>query len=90
MVQILSIHMAGGEQHEHISELEWRNTDTGVVYRDSRDSMVAFVRQNPGQAFVNHGGRVSYLGVVNGLHGLYVRTHADGFWNDNLLALPRY
>ena len=27
------------------------------------------------------------IGVVNGPHGPYLRTHADGVWNDNLLAL---
>jgi len=28
------------------------------------------------------------IGVVNGPNGKYVRTYADGKWNDNLLALP--
>lgn len=27
------------------------------------------------------------VGVVNGAHGKYLRTYADGKWNDNLLAL---
>lgn len=35
-------------------------------------------------------GRKIYVGVVpsEGLRGAYLRTHADGKWNDNLLALP--
>jgi hypothetical protein len=32
------------------------------------------------------GNRATVL-VVNGAHGKYVRTYADGKWNDNLLAL---
>ena len=28
------------------------------------------------------------VAVVDGPNGQYVRTHADGKWNDNLLALP--
>jgi hypothetical protein len=28
------------------------------------------------------------IGVVDGPHGKYVRTYADGKWNDNLLSLP--
>ena len=28
------------------------------------------------------------IGVVNGPTGKYVRTYADGKWNDNLLSLP--
>ncbi|MBY3199977.1 DUF3892 domain-containing protein [Rhizobium laguerreae] len=28
------------------------------------------------------------IGVVDGPNGKYVRTYADGKWNDNLLSLP--
>ena len=28
------------------------------------------------------------IGVVNGTTGKYLRTYADGQWNDNLLSLP--
>lgn len=28
------------------------------------------------------------IGVVDGVNGKYVRTYADGKWDDNLLALP--
>jgi hypothetical protein len=28
------------------------------------------------------------IGVVDGANGKYVRTYADGKWNDNLLSLP--
>jgi hypothetical protein len=28
------------------------------------------------------------IGVVDGQNGKYVRTYADGYYNDNLLALP--
>jgi hypothetical protein len=35
-------------------------------------------------------GRKVYIGVVpaSAGKGAYLRTHADGKWNDNLLALP--
>ena len=29
------------------------------------------------------------VGVVNGPNGKYVRTYADGAWNDNLLGLQQ-
>jgi hypothetical protein len=35
--------------------------------------------------FVN--GKRADIGVVDGPNGQYVRTYADGYWNDNLLAL---
>ncbi|WP_375166828.1 DUF3892 domain-containing protein [Bradyrhizobium sp. CCGB20] len=34
------------------------------------------------------GGKRAEVGVVDGSNGKYVRTHADGYYNDNLLALP--
>ncbi|MCY1072100.1 DUF3892 domain-containing protein [Nannocystis sp. RBIL2] len=30
------------------------------------------------------------VGVVKGEHGKHVQTHANGHWNDNLLALPDF
>jgi hypothetical protein len=33
------------------------------------------------------GGAPANVAVVNGPNGQYLRTHADGAWNDNLLAL---
>jgi hypothetical protein len=33
-------------------------------------------------------GKRANIAVVNGPNGPYLRTHADGQWNDNLLALP--
>jgi hypothetical protein len=34
------------------------------------------------------GGNRADVGVLDGPYGKYVRTYADGKWNDNLLALP--
>ena len=33
-------------------------------------------------------GKRADIAVINGANGSYLRTHADGTWNDNLLALP--
>jgi hypothetical protein len=83
--------MVGGAQHEHIAELRWRDTDTGETGAASRAEMVRWVTANPGRAIVHHGGRTSYIGVVHPNYGPpFVRTYADSYWNDNLLALPRY
>jgi hypothetical protein len=43
-------------------------------------------RQNTFYTEVN--GIRAEIGVVDGPKGQYLRTHADGVWNDNLLALP--
>ena len=54
--------------------------------RASRSSTSINSGSNTFYTLVN--GKRAEVGVVNGPNGQYVRTHADGYWNDNLLALP--
>ncbi len=68
--------------HEGITHLGgsgWKWTRQQVV-----DSIKA--HSNTFYTFVN--GKRADIGVVEGPNGPYVRTHADGKWDDNLLALP--
>jgi hypothetical protein len=89
MIQITAIHMEGGNGHEHIGQVKWTNTNTGAKGETSRAGMVDYVRQNPNQTFVHNGTTLVPVGVVE-VTPPYIRTYADGVWNDNLLALPRY
>jgi uncharacterized protein YnzC (UPF0291/DUF896 family) len=69
-------------KHEGITHLggkEWKWTRQQVI--DSINS-----KTNTFFTYVN--GKRADVGVVKGPNGDYVRTHADGVWNDNLLALP--
>jgi uncharacterized protein DUF3892 len=71
-----------GNTHEHITHLggaNWKWTLQQVVESIEQ-------RTNTFHTLVN--GKRADVGVVNGAHGKYVRTYADGVWNDNLLALP--
>jgi hypothetical protein len=68
--------------HEGITHLGgsgWKWARQQVV-----DSINA--RSNTFYTWVN--GKRADVGVVHGPNGDYVRTYADGVWNDNLLALP--
>lgn len=80
----------GGWAHEHIIRIFWIQDGTFVEQSSTRDEMVAFV-ESGGAAYVRDAaGDVAYLGVwVSVLGNKYVKTYADGIWNDNLLALPR-
>lgn len=89
MIAATAVHMVGGTRHEHIAEVRWRNLTTGDSGNSSRQQMVDWVRANPGQAVVDHGGHRAYVGIIDATPP-YIRTYADGVWNDNLLALPRY
>jgi Protein of unknown function (DUF3892) len=63
----------------HLGGIEWTWTLVQVV---------ASIEARANTFYVEVGGRRSEVGVVDGPHGKYVRTHADGYYNDDLLALP--
>jgi hypothetical protein len=70
------------DTHEGITHLggsNWKWTRQEVV-----DSINA--KTNTFYTLVNE--KRADVGVRQGAHGQYVQTHADGYWNNNLLALP--
>lgn len=40
------------------------------------------------QLYTNVGGKIAWVGVNGSPPNEYLQTHADGRWNNNLLALP--
>ena len=82
---------AGGRYHEHITHIMWVKDGTTTANVSTRSEMVAFVEQG-GRAYVKDArGDVAYLRVrVSSAGNKYVQTYADGIWQDNLLALPRF
>ncbi len=56
-------------------------------WRWTRQEVVNSITAGTNTFHTQVGGRRAYLAVVNGANGPYLRTHADGVWNDNLLAL---
>lgn len=88
MVYVTAIHLVGGQRHEHIAAIRWRNAATNQTGQSTRAVMVDWIRKG-GDARVTDGVRSVQVGVVN-VTPPYIRTHADGIWTDNLLSLPRY
>jgi len=68
--------------HEGITHLG------GPEWRWSREQVIDSIRRGDNTFFVSVNGKRADVGVVDGPNAPYVRTHADGYWNDNLLALP--
>ena len=89
MVYIVAVHMIGGTGHEHIEAVRWRTPATNTSSASTREQMVAWIRDNKGDAHVTDGKTEVSVGVVDA-NPPHIRTHADGKWTDNLLALPRY
>jgi uncharacterized protein DUF3892 len=70
--------------HEHITHLG------GNGWKWTREEVIYSIEQRTNTFYVREGGKRSEVGVINpgGGRTKYLRTHADGQWNDNLLALP--
>lgn len=68
--------------HEGITNLG------GVNWYWTRQQVISSIEQRSNTFFTLVGGNRADIGIVNGQNGKYLRTHADGKWNDNLLALP--
>jgi hypothetical protein len=54
----------------------------------TRAEVVASIEEKSNTFYTKVNNKRAEVGVVNGANGKYVRTYADGVWNDNLLALP--
>ena len=90
-IRIIAIRLSGGTSHEHIIHLWWTNPSDGSNGDNSRAQIVAFIEDQSGKAYVDdqYGHRAD-VAVVAPSYGLkYLRTHADGSWTNNLLALPQ-
>ena len=60
----------------------------GQSWRWTRQQVVESINAKTNTFYTLVNGNRGDIGVVNGPNGPYVRTYADGQWNDNLLSLP--
>jgi hypothetical protein len=94
MIEIIKRHMVGGQQHEHIGSVKYLNAQ-GVEKEATRQAMVDWLddktKTNSAIVYSRDRKTSSYVGVVHRTGAPdYIRTHADGKWTDNLLALDTY
>jgi hypothetical protein len=90
-IRINAIRLSGGSSHQHITQLWWTNPANGEAGESTRAAIVNWIEHDKGKVDVEDafGHRID-VGVVHLQSGQpYLRTHADGAWTDNLLALPR-
>ena len=88
VVYLNEIHMSGRAGHQHVTAVRWRNPSTGACGNSTRTEMVKWI-QNGGKVYLRYGKADVKVSVVKA-NPPYLRSHADGTWNDNLLTLPRY
>jgi len=54
----------------------------------TRQQVIGWIESKANTFFTLVDGNRGDIGVVDGPNGKYLRTYADGKWNDNLLSLP--
>lgn len=91
-VQITHRRMApGGTGNQHIVAVQWRSDSDGRIDSSTREVMVDFIDNKKGSAYVRGSQSRSDVGTVHESGTApYLRTYANGVWNDNLLALPTF
>jgi len=72
--------------HEGITHLG--NTSATTPWKWPRSDVIKSIENGTNTFYTLVDGNRGDIGVVDGPHGKYVRTYADGKWNDNLLSLP--
>lgn len=89
-VAITHIRLSGGRGHEHIVRFKWTSSDNSVGESD-KPTMVDFIDNKSGSAFVGSGSSRVKVHTVHPAHGApYLQTAADGSWTNNLLSLPYF
>ena len=82
-VQLICVNtIPGNRTHEGITHLG------GFSSWWTRGEVIASIETCSNMYYTLIGGERAEVGVVSGLYGKHVRTHVDGVYNDNLLALP--
>lgn len=88
MIRITSIHLAGGEDHQHIQSVTWVNPATNERGGSNLQTMIAWLREG-GEATVTVGAQQENVQVVEG-GAPFIQAYENGSPTDSLLALPRY
>lgn len=90
-IRITHIRLSDGvRDHEHITDVRWIGRESGKVQDNTVAQIVAWIDDN-GKAYVGTGTSEVPVGVMRPQgHTPYLRTYADGQWNNNLLSLPPF
>ena len=77
-----------------INKLNRNSSHEGITHlggtgwaKKTRQQVIADIEGSQNTFYTLVGGKRANVGVVQGATDKYVRTYADGQWNDNLLAL---
>lgn len=92
MVQILYVRLApGGFSEQHITDVRWYNPETGEANVANTATMVHFIKNQGGRAYVCDGSRIVNVQVAGEGGEPYIKAVANPFQPANsLLTLPKF
>lgn len=90
MIYITEVRLSppDSQQHEHITDVRWVEAGTAKTNAMSKQQAVNWLNEG-NKAWVRGTPKDSEVLVVDG-NPPYLRTAADGYYNNNLLSLPRF
>ena len=74
---------------------QWRDSYKAITHlggsnwRWPKADVIASIKNKTNTFYTQVDGNRANIGIVQDPDGEYLRTHADGKWNDNLLALKQ-
>lgn len=91
-IRITHIRLSNGiRDHEHITAVRWVSREDSTETQDHTVATIVGWIDKGGKAFVGTGANEVAVGVSRPQgHAAYLRTHADGKWNNNLLSLDTF
>ena len=90
-VRVIHVRLSGFNSHENITHFQWIEEESSQTGSNSKASMVEWIDVQGGRAYVGPSHAKAEVGVIKPEgRAPYLRTYADGEWNNNLLSLPRF
>ena len=91
-IQITHVRFGGTKKTEdEIVLYKWKSDQSGEVNQSDKPTLVDWIDNKNGKAFVGSGNDRVPVGVITPQSGqAYLRTYADGKWTNNLVNLPTF
>ena len=88
MIYLTGVRLNGGDTHEHIASVRWKDPETARTGESKRSLIVKWLRGG-GEARIAASAGWVEVAVVEA-DPPHIRARADGDWTNSLLALPRF
>jgi len=91
-IEITHVRFGGTKKTEdEIVLYKWKNDQSSDTGQSDKPTLVDWISNKNGRAFVGAGSSRVDVGVVRPASGQpYLRTYADNMWTNNLVNLPTF